>query len=343
MKSCNTSLPVISIIIPIYNAEIYLSRCIESIQKQSLQDFELILVDDGSSDDSGKICDYYALKDPRIRVIHKNNQGVSAARNDGLLYARGKYVMFADSDDYVDIDWCNSLYESICAYPDAMVLSNYCEVDSEGYIMERVAEGLFDKEINLGLNYYRLFLMGISGSPCNKIYDLNLIRNNNIYFNNNLYIGEDVDFNVQYIKQCSFFVYIHKNLYYYYTNANSATKKYNKYKLSLHLKPFAVRLPLIENNDIAAYCDHWFSFFVMNFENVFDEQCKESFLWKMRYNQCVMRSSEFRYCAEHISGKNESPIVLFIIRTYNYYLYFLFQKIHSIFVLFRRLLIRRSE
>ena len=149
------AMPVLSIIIPIYNADAYLVRCIESILNQSFEDFELILVNDGSSDNSGNICDKYASLDSRIRVIHKINQGVSAARNDGLNNAHGKYVMFADSDDYVDKDWCKVLYDNICHYPDAMVLCNYSEVKTEGFSKEKVANELFNKEVNKGLNYYQ--------------------------------------------------------------------------------------------------------------------------------------------------------------------------------------------
>ena len=93
--------PVLSIIVPVYNVEKYLARCIDSILAQTFTDFELILVDDGSTDNSGEICDEYAGKDPRIIVIHKENGGVSSARNHGLDIARGEYITFVDSDDQI--------------------------------------------------------------------------------------------------------------------------------------------------------------------------------------------------------------------------------------------------
>ena len=92
---------MVSIIVPIYNSEKYLRPCIESLCNQSHADIEIILVDDGSSDSSGAICDDFANKDPRIKVVHKQNGGVSAARNDGLDMACGKYIMFVDSDDFL--------------------------------------------------------------------------------------------------------------------------------------------------------------------------------------------------------------------------------------------------
>ena len=89
----------VSIIIPIYNSEQYLGKCIDSVLKQTFTDFELLLINDGSTDSSGKICDEYALKDARVRVFHKENGGVSAARNTGIKAAKGKYVTFVDADD----------------------------------------------------------------------------------------------------------------------------------------------------------------------------------------------------------------------------------------------------
>ena len=100
--------PSVSIIVPVYNARKTIARCIESIINQEFQDFELLLVNDGSKDDSGQICDSYAAQDKRIRVIHKDNSGVSDSRNMALDLAKGKYIQFLDSDDWIT----NRCYES---------------------------------------------------------------------------------------------------------------------------------------------------------------------------------------------------------------------------------------
>ena len=96
---------LISVIVPVYNAEKYLCRCIDSILAQTYKDFELLLIDDGSKDSSGAICDEYAAKDSRVRVFHKENGGVGFARNVGLDHAQGDWVTFVDSDDWVDVCW----------------------------------------------------------------------------------------------------------------------------------------------------------------------------------------------------------------------------------------------
>lgn len=103
----------ISIIVPIYNVELYLRRCLDSILNQTYSNLEIILVDDGSTDKSGKICDEYAKNDSRIKVIHKNNGGLSDARNEGLKIARGKYVGFVDSDDWIELDMYECLYDML--------------------------------------------------------------------------------------------------------------------------------------------------------------------------------------------------------------------------------------
>ena len=101
----------ISVIVPVYNTETYLHACIESIVNQSFVDFDLILVDDGSTDGSGQVCDAEASKDKRIRVIHKENEGVSVARNTGIECARSKWITFIDSDDTVEKDYLKVLYQ----------------------------------------------------------------------------------------------------------------------------------------------------------------------------------------------------------------------------------------
>ena len=102
--------PEISIIVPIYNTENYLRRCIDSILTQSFENFELILVNDGSTDNSRKIIDEYKSKDKRIKVILKENGGQGSARNRGINMAKGKYIMFCDSDDFVEENWCKYFF-----------------------------------------------------------------------------------------------------------------------------------------------------------------------------------------------------------------------------------------
>ena len=105
-----TDTPLISVIVPVFNIEDYIKQCLSSLQAQTMKDIEIIVIDDGSTDNSGQICDSFAEKDPRFKVIHKNNEGLSAARNDGIDISKGKYIMFVDGDDWVDPEFCETPY-----------------------------------------------------------------------------------------------------------------------------------------------------------------------------------------------------------------------------------------
>jgi len=132
-------MPSVSVIVPVYQVEEYLSKCVDSILNQTFGDFELILVDDGSPDRCGEICDRYKAVDGRIRVIHQLNQGVSAARNNGVKEAKGEYIAFIDSDDWVDKNYLSVLYEmcvrgnaqiSICTYINTNSRTSKSDCDS---------------------------------------------------------------------------------------------------------------------------------------------------------------------------------------------------------------------
>lgn len=124
--------PMISVIVPVYNTKEYLPRCIASLQAQTYSPLEILLVDDGSTDGSGEICDEYAQTDDRIRVLHKENGGSSTARNLGLDNAKGEYIGFVDSDDYVEADMYSYLYESICEHEVLLAQVGREEIDEQG-------------------------------------------------------------------------------------------------------------------------------------------------------------------------------------------------------------------
>lgn len=123
MRRMDTSMIQIGVIVPVYNVECYLQKCIDSILSQTFRDFELILVDDGSTDNSGKICDEYAERNEKIRVVHTAHQGVSAARNKGLKENRGEYIAFVDSDDWLDRQYLEILYSVIRKFEADLVIS----------------------------------------------------------------------------------------------------------------------------------------------------------------------------------------------------------------------------
>lgn len=133
--------PKVSIIVPVYNAQEYLKRCVDSILSQDYRDFELLLMDDGSKDASGEICDAYAQQDGRVRVIHKENSGVSDTRNQALELARGTFLQFLDSDDWIVPEATRLLVRSMEEYNCDMVISDFYRVSGERLAQKGDIEG----------------------------------------------------------------------------------------------------------------------------------------------------------------------------------------------------------
>lgn len=226
----------ISIIVPIYKVkEEYLRRCIESLMKQTFHDIEMILVDDGSPDCSGKICDEYAGRDTRLKVLHCKNQGVSVARNTGIDYANGKYIMFVDADDWIEEELCEKVVREAEKQKTEVLIFGYDEVGTnrkkEFPILETNEKILLDKETTLELQlrilrYTKKFLSVNICTPWGKLYSKDFIRRNKICFRKGLKRGEDMLFNLavlEYAESISFYSFIG---YHYRINELSESQSY---------------------------------------------------------------------------------------------------------------------
>lgn len=217
---------MISVIIPVYNAESALRICVDSVLRQSYQSFEIILIDDGSEDLSGRICDDYSEKDDRITIIHQNNQGVSAARNRGLDIAKGDFIAFVDSDDYVEPDYLKVLLDGIVSYGvDMCMISLHVN-----HGMGRATRLNSNTEIIsaiLGDNF------GNNAGPINKLFKRSIIGC--LRFDKHVYLGEDTLFNVEYAKRCNSGVFINEALYHYDQSTASISYMRNPAKLNRYL------------------------------------------------------------------------------------------------------------
>ena len=318
-------MPEISVIVPVYKVENYIHRCVDSIRNQTFTDFELILVDDGSPDNCGVICDEYAAKDSRITVIHKENGGVSSARNMGLNAAQGQYIMFCDGDDYVADNWCETMYRAISLNPNAFVCHDVHRVEV-ATVPTVVACGKQETVMET-MSYFDLYKRGISAYAVNKIYDSEILRKHGLRFDENISLGEDAILNAQYCGLCRECIYIDRKLYYYVQWDDSIMHRYHVNRMEQHMPIFMCRVPLISKADLAEYCDIWLYQFLKLFDNVFDSRNTWSFLKKIRYNQQMICSEEFRFCLEHATGKKENPLAIKILRTHNYYLFWLFDQL----------------
>lgn len=225
----------ISVIIPVYKTESYLQRCIKSVTGQTYKNLEIILVDDGSPDICGDICDDYKAEDDRIKVIHKRNGGVSSARNAGLDSADGEFIMFVDSDDELTHDACEKTIEMYSSGDYGLIACEYFIYKKTGalknstYENDAVFSGKSDIEklqldiINNNVasrKHINVFL-----SCCCKLYRKDIVAGQR--FDGSLSVGEDAAFNIVYLEKCKSILYNKTYVYNYYLNENSATGGYN--------------------------------------------------------------------------------------------------------------------
>ena len=232
-------MPEISVIVPVYNVEKYIHRCIDSILAQTFTDFELILVDDGSPDNCGAICDEYSEQDYRIRVIHQKNGGVSRARNAGLRMARGEYITFCDSDDFLQPDWLEGLFACCRNQACDMVSAGYTVCTETGkevkFAKHKEEEHIFTKEQEMVDFVIRRVLMGSIGwEVCTKLFKREIITTNNLQFCESCEnFAEDMAFVIEYLLYCET-LFICDSVGYYYVRRESSMMGTSADKIKLN-------------------------------------------------------------------------------------------------------------
>lgn len=250
-------MPEVSVIIPVFNVENKLCRCLDSIKQQTFKDFEVILVDDGSMDNSGEICDAYVKQDVRFRVIHQQNSGVSYSRNVGLDVAKGRYITFVDSDDYVGAEFLHNLYEAIVLYNADIAMCNFYIVALEGNnkcmkhgykagctLKQDTIKSVFYKHIqenDCTTGYFSLW---------NKIFRSNLIKKNHISLDVAMSFGEDMLFVMQCMKFCSKITFLEEPLYYYEMTASGLFSKYRRSLLDDIMKCYSFLLEQLNIEEV---------------------------------------------------------------------------------------------
>lgn len=238
-----------SVVVPIYNVEKYIGELIESLLRQTLKDIEIILVDDGSPDNSGVICDKYAAQDNRIIVIHKKNGGVSAARNDGLEIAKGEYIMFCDSDDWLPLDALQKLYEEGKRTDADIVVGEVFQSENGENKMARYYEKSFTTQ---GIDFIRKMIQADFyktycpmphpvgpafgyGGPWNKAVKLSLIKNNGIKFDVRVKgIFDDIIYTAYILANAKVVSYIQEPVYYYRILPTSITHTFKANALEIN-------------------------------------------------------------------------------------------------------------
>lgn len=335
--------PLISIIVPIYNSGKYLPKCIDSIINQTYQNFEVILIDDGSNDNSLEICNYYHLKDKRIKSFSKVHSGVSASRNVGIRHANGEYLMFVDSDDYISKNLIERIISINTNNEKVIFLLN--KNNSKKDIEElKIENPELKKELVydiLGWKKENKNQIRILSDLHGNLYLREYIEKNNIEFDENLTMGEDMLFNMDVILNANRYICLYDDLYHVQTREDSITRRINKEivekDLDFHInvlkrlekmndKNFCemakIRLAL---GGIICCCNSYF--FKAKFKNL-KKYIKELdlFVGLDFYNNGLKNMNKVKNTLN-----NKEYIFLFLLKNKKYYFAYMLKKISAIF------------
>lgn len=255
----------VSIIVPVYNTDRYLDRCMNSLLNQTLKNIEIIVVDDGSGSECAKKCDQWGKKDFRVHIIHKKNQGLGLARNTGIEASKGKYLLFIDSDDYVEAEMCRKLYEVAEKEKADIIIGGYKKVYQDGKMEACTNQGipgvLKDEEIK------SILLANMLGAPPHygsddyigmsvwkNLYRRDLIERYQIYFpSEREYISEDIIFHIFYLRHVSKAVVIPDTFYCYCQNGSSLTTTYRENRFEMVKKLYLYEEKLLKEIDAYQY------------------------------------------------------------------------------------------
>ena len=233
-------MPKVSVIVPVYNAEKYLSECVDSILAQTLRDIEVLLVDDGSTDGSPALCDHYAKKDSRVHVIHKPNGRAASARNAGLKIAQGEYIAFVDSDDWIEPD----MYEKMLVANAEVCLCDYVRFQGDNefpFSQPNIRAGFYDKSQICKEIYPHLVMDGveypITISNWAMLIKRSIIQEHGLSYREDILISEDAPFGSEVLYCANSFAYLkNQHLYHYRITSGSASKTHQQWWWDSSLK-----------------------------------------------------------------------------------------------------------
>lgn len=248
---------LISVIIPVYNVEEYLENCIQSVLNQTYTYIEVVMVDDGSTDRSGVLCDKIAESDKRVVVLHKENGGLSSARNSGLENSIGEFVFFVDSDDSIDVNTLKTMVDAQQSKDYDLVICGHQNVDRDEDINEYSGEIIQYKELSYDDIWEEVFGK-LNNAVWNKMYKRELIGN--LRFQDQIIHGEDLLFNLAYIKRCNLALSVSFPFYHYYnrpgsiTNSGFSEKRFDEIKVKDKALEIVLKDYPIQGNNAKKYC-----------------------------------------------------------------------------------------
>ena len=331
----------ISVIVPVFNGEKSIKRCIHSILLSSFSNLEIILIDDGSTDNSGNLCDSLANEDDRVFVYHLKNSGVSKARNFGVSKAKGKYLAFIDCDDYITDDYFLELYKNITENQSDLAIGSIANVYgtkiSYVYSQESVIK-LTDKSKKNMQNFLELNQNYLLYGPVNKLYITNYIKKNNIIFPEDTSYGEDLLFNLSYMKCCNVISYKRRPVYFYdHSNEFSLSKKYredlfeNGLRLNLALKLFFEDISYFGEDEKKYIYRRVFDDAYNSIFNLWNDKCKLSFFEKVRRVNYILKNEEVCTACNIADINDYSKFYVFLIKHKKVFIMVLIREIMNSF------------
>lgn len=308
-KQCAKRTIFFSIIVPVYKTEVYLSKCINSILFQTYRHFELILVDDGSPDQSPQICDRYAQKDSRVQVIHKRNGGLSSARNAGIRIASGDYTIFVDSDDYWDDPAAlASVKDALIRYRCEILCTNFCKVQNGADKKERYFEA---SEPCVGKEAVLLHDRYIS-SAWSKVVRTTLLQSGNMRFTEHV-TAEDIDWSMRLLLRTDRIAYVDLDFYCYLQRSESISHCMDSKKLNdLKTNVYACIAMLREQNEteqkiLKKYVSYQYAILLLNTAAMADARERKAAFSQLKQEQTLLSGSASRkvqlmYAASKLFG-----------------------------------------
>lgn len=292
----------LSIVIPVYNVEKYLEECINSILQQSLEEneYEIILVDDGSTDDSGKICDKYTFDYSNIQVVHQKNKGLSGARNTGIKRAIGEYVLFVDADDYIEKESLKRIKETtlnlkyipdvtflnaIKIYPDQKKVPL-----NDGYVKEKI----INKNASDVLKHIASIIK-FPASACTKLFNLSFLKQNDLYFLEGMF-SEDVEWTIRVLNLAKTFNCIEEPYYYYRQNRISSITnsiKFQSVSGILHSLEFWENTQSENRNEIFSFLSYEYVILLLMFNRIEKEKRNILYTYLLKYKY-ILKYSKYK-------------------------------------------------
>lgn len=314
----------VSVIIPVYNSIAYLRRSVDSVLKQSFEDYEILLIDDGSTDGSEVICDEYAEQFDRVKAVHQQHRGVSSACNCGIDNAHGKYLMFCDSDDYAEPDWMETLYSEAQKHPDSFVFSGFYKEEAGSAKPVQLNDPSRNRLFPI-TEYYYLYRSGFSAYRWNRIFLKEKVAEK-IRFAEKISVGEDVLFNIDYLKTCDSFLYVDKPLYHWVNNGNeSLSRAYHAKYYDDIKKLYFPRFYAIADKDRKDYCTGHLYRFYDCIDNVNDDRNTMTDIEKKKYIRYILHDDAFCHAMEHA----ENSRLKTLLRLKSYLLIRIYRKLRS--------------